>query len=245
MNRHQREGWRAFARTALFVPLFAASTACGTVAEAVAEATPYGVQLRERVAQWDRWCRNEKLGPYNASPRTKHITTCDFLYLKDQRWDPNADEFSRYAHSIKLPPPHDQPQAQYRPGMTSRQYFEELCAKEAGEWIFRTVTGVKGVLQARPYVPTSPLVSSLIPNTQEPDVSGGNFDYFWAQVSDERGSFERDKFSGYTFLEIPSHGTTGFRTYYRSIGDLERSQSGRQPEWNQYRNLYNVPFVVN
>ncbi len=126
--------------------------ACQTLDDATADLTPYGVQLRERIDQWDRWCRGQKLGPYNDGSRNKADGSCDFLFLKDTRWDPNADEFSRYAHSIQLPPPHDKPQVAYRSGTGSNQYFAELCLREAGAWIFKTASGVEGVLQARPYV---------------------------------------------------------------------------------------------
>ena len=128
--------------------------ACQTLDKAAAELTPYGVQLNERIAQWERACKDMKLGPYyDNNPANRNDASCDFLFLKDKHWDPEADQFSRYAHSIKLPPPHDKPQAIYREGMSSGEYLKELCAKEAGEWIFRTVSNVEGVLQARTRVP--------------------------------------------------------------------------------------------
>src|SRR4030095_6114424 len=142
--------------------------ACATLDEATADLRPYGQQLNERIEQWERWCRSKKLAPNNDNPRRAHIASCDFLFLKDKRWDPNADEFSRYAHSIKLPPPHDQPQAVYRPGMSSRHSVEELCAKEAGEWIFKLVDGVDGVLQARPFVPARRGLTPLMAASAEP-----------------------------------------------------------------------------
>lgn len=38
----------------------------------------------------------------------------------------------------------------YKPGMTSKQYFEALCQAEAGEFIYKTVENVEGVYQVRP-----------------------------------------------------------------------------------------------
>lgn len=38
----------------------------------------------------------------------------------------------------------------YKPGMSSKQYFEALCKAEAGEFIYRTVENVEGVYQVRP-----------------------------------------------------------------------------------------------
>lgn len=215
--------------------------ACSTVSEAVSDATPYGVQLRERVEQWDRWCKGEKLGPYNTDPRRAHITTCDFLYLKDQRWDPNADEFGRYAHSIKLPPPHDQPQVQYRPGMTSRQYFEELCAKEAGQWIFRRVTGVEGVLQVRPYIEEKAGRNQLVPQAQE-TVFWGIDDLTWAEMR------QPSVVASYRFLEYPAvesiDGKRVVHRYYASEIDLRRLEGEVPIQWRSYRSLFQVPYVI-
>lgn len=217
------------------------NSACSTVSEAVSDATPYGVQLRQRVEQWDRWCKGEKLGPYNTDPRRAHIGTCDFLYLKDQRWDPNADEFSRYAHSIKLPPPHDQPQAQYRPGMTSKQYFEELCAKEAGQWIFRTVTGVEGVLQARPRSPQPRGRNQLVPHASEVLLGNSDSDEIWIE---QGGKGVSTKF---TFLEYPAPtplSQSAVARYYRSIDDARRLERSGDIRVRNYLGLYDVPFVL-
>jgi hypothetical protein len=123
----------------------------------IAGEKPYGVQLRERIDEFDRWCRKEKLGPYVEDPKNKRFTDCDPIFLKDKHWDPNETEESRYAHSIKLPPPHDRPQVEFRPGMTSKQFFDELCAKEAGEWVFGVTARVEGVYLAR--TPTKPLAA--------------------------------------------------------------------------------------
>jgi len=38
----------------------------------------------------------------------------------------------------------------YRPGMTSKEYFDALCKAEAGEFIYRTVETVDGIYQIRP-----------------------------------------------------------------------------------------------
>jgi hypothetical protein len=133
-----------------------------------ASETPYGVQLRERLEAFDRWCLSEKLGPYNTDPAKAHITTCDTLFLKDKHWHPNETEESRYAHSIKLPSPHDKPQVEYRPGMTSKQFFDELCAKEAGEWVFGTSARVEGIYLARTLTKPLAAYSSLVFDAVEP-----------------------------------------------------------------------------
>ncbi len=38
----------------------------------------------------------------------------------------------------------------YKPGMTSREYFDLLCRNEAGRFIFKRVEGVEGIFQMRP-----------------------------------------------------------------------------------------------
>ncbi len=40
--------------------------------------------------------------------------------------------------------------AEYRPGMSAEAYFDELCEREAGKFIFRTAVDVHGVYQIRP-----------------------------------------------------------------------------------------------
>lgn len=58
-------------------------------------------------------------------------------------------EAKRVAHAIKLPD--SIPTASYYPWwLGSERYFEFLCKREAGEWIFKTVDNVEGVFQMRP-----------------------------------------------------------------------------------------------
>lgn len=54
-----------------------------------------------------------------------------------------------FAHSIKIPNPVPKDSG-YRPGMSSREYFEHLCREEAGEFIFKTVANVEGFHFMRP-----------------------------------------------------------------------------------------------
>jgi hypothetical protein len=74
-------------------------------------------------------------------------TDCDPLKLKPV--DPLATEEGRFAHSIKIPNlvPED---GGYKPGMTTKEYFEHLCKTEAGEFIFKTVEDVDAIMQMRP-----------------------------------------------------------------------------------------------
>jgi len=74
-------------------------------------------------------------------------TTCDPLKLKPA--DPLATEEGRFAHSIQIPNPVPADSG-YKPGMTTKEYFEHLCKNEAGEFIFKTVENVEGIMQMRP-----------------------------------------------------------------------------------------------
>ena len=115
-------------------------------------AATVGQQFRDIMAEIDAKCRNEKMGPYLDPDdpnyiRKRRYTDCDILKIKPA--DPLATEEGRFAYSIKLPPPHDKLKASYRPGMSAERYFKELCEKDAGEWVFKTVEGVEGVFQGR------------------------------------------------------------------------------------------------
>jgi hypothetical protein len=76
-------------------------------------------------------------------------TDCDPLKLKQA--DPLATEEGRFAHSIKVPNPVPEDSG-YRPGMTTKEYFDHLCKSEAGEFIYKTVEDVEGIYQMRPRV---------------------------------------------------------------------------------------------
>ncbi len=110
-----------------------------------------GETFRKVMAQIDANCRERKLGPYEPEPRKTGVrnASCDILFLKPE--DPLSTPEGRFAHALKLPAPHDVPKDVLRPGMTGEEYFKALCEAEAGEWVFRTVGGVKGIRQLRPY----------------------------------------------------------------------------------------------
>ena len=99
-----------------------------------------GERFRKAMAERERYCSTHEI--------VRGETTCDILKLKSP--DPLATPEGRFAHSIKLPPPHDEPKEVYRAGMTSEEYFKALCDAEAGEFIFKTVENVEGIFQMRP-----------------------------------------------------------------------------------------------
>ncbi len=112
-----------------------------------------GQQFRDIMAEIDAKCRKEGLGPYlspGEPPRSKKRTDGSCAILKIKPADPLATEEGRFAYSIKLPPPHDKPKVEYKKGMGAEAYFEELCEKEEGDFVFRTVEGVEGIKIMRP-----------------------------------------------------------------------------------------------
>ncbi len=116
-------------------------------------ATTVGQQFRDIMAEIDAQCKKDKMGPYldekdPDSHRKKYVTDCDILKIKPA--DPLATEEGRFAYSIKLPTPHDKPKVKYQPGVSAESYFKELCEKEEGDFVFRTVDGVDGIKIMRP-----------------------------------------------------------------------------------------------
>lgn len=131
-----------------------------------AHAETFGERARKVLAEIDKECRERQLGPYEPEPRKTGIrnSSCDILFLKP--YDPLVTPEGRFAHSIKLPD-EDKRKEVYRPGMTDEEYFNALCEADAGEFIFRTVDNVEGLVQMRPYEPYPGGYRDLVFQTQE------------------------------------------------------------------------------
>jgi len=65
---------------------------------------------------------------------------------------PIYDDPYYWPYSDVAPPklPEAPQQSTYRPGMSQRDYFQALCEREAGEFIYKTVDDVEGIYQIRP-----------------------------------------------------------------------------------------------
>jgi hypothetical protein len=72
---------------------------------------------------------------------------CALLKTPIDDWQATPE--GRFAHSIKIPNPVPEDSG-YRWWMRPSDYFRHLCEKEAGEFIFRTVDNVEGIMQLRP-----------------------------------------------------------------------------------------------
>lgn len=134
-----------------------------------------GEYFRQYLKLADADCRERQLGPYlpaDEPPRSprRAISDCRFITLKP--WQPGDSPESAYAHSLKLPPPHDKPVDVYKPGMRPEEYFEALCKAQAGEFIFRRVEGVEGIVELRPRAPESSEMNRHLTAFEDPATGG-------------------------------------------------------------------------
>ena len=126
----------------ILVMLLAACAGPGLLAS-----EPMGKQLDRVLKQIEERCRASGAPPFGSNRPGQFETTCLLFTLKP--WEVGDTPESAYAHSIKLPAPHDKPKEVYKVGMSSEQYFTALCKEEAGEWVFRRIEGVDGIRQER------------------------------------------------------------------------------------------------
>ena len=108
---------------------------------------PMGKQLERALEEIKKDCIARGAPPFGPGSTQYSDTSCLMFTLKP--WEPGDTPESVFAHSIKLPPPHDKPKDVYKPGMSSEEYFSALCKEEAGEWVFRRASGVRGLTQDR------------------------------------------------------------------------------------------------
>ena len=118
----------------LLVPMIVSSEA-GILGK---EETP-GERFRKGIEKIRQACESRKLDPGEVCGEVAKLKPAD----------PLATEEGRFAHSIKIPNPVSEDSG-YKPEMTSQEYFDHLCKTEAGEFIYRTVENVEGLLQLRP-----------------------------------------------------------------------------------------------
>jgi hypothetical protein len=113
----------------------------GLLSACVSFAETPGERFQKNLKEMADLCQSKKL----------IATDSRCILPKIQPADPLATEEGRFAHSIKIPNPVPADSG-YKPGMTPEQYFDYLCKTEAGEFIFKTVENVEGIIQLRPRV---------------------------------------------------------------------------------------------
>lgn len=180
----------------------------------------------------------KELAAYCAKAKLKpNDTACDILKLKPA--DPLATEEGRFAHSIKIPNPVPEDSG-YKPGMTPQEYFEHLCKTEAGEFIYKTVENVEGLLQLRLREnPTDYELEHLYAMEDPYGHSVGVRDH-------PEEYFVQPAIGRYQFLEIPlpknSKTAEGmkFRRFYRD----EKAHPGRAYQTAVNGRFVRVPYIV-
>ena len=108
----------------------------------------------------------------------------------------------KLAHSIKIPNPVPKDSG-YRPGMSSKEYFEHLCKSEAGEFIFKTVDNVDGFYFMRP--PKRPTDKDLMDRykLEAPDIER-MFQLYGTTVGDRSTIFVNSGEYSYIYVEEKS-----------------------------------------
>jgi hypothetical protein len=219
-----------------------------------------GERFRAYMAKMDADCRKAELGPYrpaNASLYQRSNASCDILLLKPRDWKDAkfvkvegqplpvpeewvATEEGRFAHSIKLPIPLSADSG-YKPGMTSEDYFKHLCEKEAGEFVYKTVENVEGVLQMRPRLQVTDYMRQHLYAIEDPigeNLVGGDSAEVYVQP-----------FMGkYSFLELPMEVSKskrqGDKHYLKYFRDSNAS-SGKSYQTSKDGFFVNVAYIVN
>jgi hypothetical protein len=146
-----------------------------------------GQHFERQMKEFAENCAKAKLRPNDRS--------CDRLKLKPA--DPLATEEGRFAHSIKIPNPVPEDSG-YRPGMTPEQYFDHLCKTEAGEFVYKTVENIDGVLQMRPQKKASDYEVRHLYALEDPNIIHDGEDY--------EPAFNYVVPQGYQFFEAPFSG---------------------------------------
>ena len=112
---------------------------------------------RFRAAMKEREAECKKHGPKSDFAKAGNLdelrkwqvqeTRCELLKVAIDDWQATPE--ARFAQAIKIPNPVPEDSG-YRWWMRPRDYFKHLCENEAGEFIFKTVDNVEGVMQIRP-----------------------------------------------------------------------------------------------
>ncbi len=138
-----------------------------------------------------------------------------------------ATPIGRFAHDLKIPNP-VAADSGYREGMTGKEYWEHLCASEAGSFVFRTVKGIEGFLYMRPMLqPSDEEISDLYlfeaavieANAQVREDSKRFRNPYSPPIGRAQG-FVNPPFTTYKFIEFPQ---PDGNQYWRMFGYVQDS----------------------
>lgn len=200
-------------------------------------ATTVGQEFRDIMADIDAQCRRDHQGPYydNTIPNNTQHSNCDILSIKPA--DPLATEEGRFAYSIKLPAPHDKLKTEYSRWMTAEGYFKQLCEKDAGEWIFKTVEGVEGVFQGRQNIPQYRNSALKYQAYEATEVFSRSMEEVLVQPI----------YGQYNYMERPRDPDEIGKAYVRFFRGAENKSKYLIgfPVRNKSGKFFNVPYIVN
>ncbi|MEW6248544.1 MAG: hypothetical protein AB1555_17820 [Nitrospirota bacterium] len=192
------------------------------------EETP-GERFRKAIKEIEAACAKRKLAPHEVCGEVAKLKPAD----------PLATEEGRFAHAIKIPNPVPEDSG-YKPGMTPQEYFEHLCKTEAGEFIYKTVENVEGLLQLRLRDnPTDYELEHLYALEDPYGHSVGVRDH-------PEEYFVQPAIGKYQFLEIPlpknSKTVEGmkYRRFYRD----EKAHPGKDYQTAVNGKFVRVPYIV-
>lgn len=122
----------------------------------------------------------------------------------------------KFAHSIKIPNPVPKDSG-YRPGMTSKEYFDHLCKTEAGEFIYKTVNNIEGLYFARP--PKRPTDDDLMDRykLEAPEIERV-FQAIRPKIQERATLFVSPPWRLYRFIEEPDTSKPFGQGYLRAYG---------------------------
>jgi hypothetical protein len=192
-------------------------------AETVAE------RFEKAIAKIERSCASRKLDPGEVCGEVAKLKPAD----------PLATEEGRFAHSIKIPNPVPADSG-YKPGMTPEQYFDHLCKTEAGEFIYKTVEHVEGLLQLRLREnPTDYELEHLYAMEDPYGHSVGVRDH-------PEEYFVQPAIGKYQFLEapLPKSAKTKEGMKYRRFYRDEKAHPGRDYQTVIKGKFVRVPYIV-
>lgn len=160
---------------------------------------------------------SEETNEKSSSPWTQFVHVAGQPDPVPVQWVSTPE--GKFAHSIKIPNPVPEDSG-YREGMTSKQYFEHLCKTEAGEFIFKTVDGVKGFYFMRP--PKRPTDLDLMDRykLEAPEIER-TFQLFRPTPQERAKSFINPPWSRFQFVEEPSSDTTAGLGFLRIGGYVQ------------------------
>lgn len=140
-------------------------------------------------------------------------TRCALLKVTIDDWQATPE--GRFAHSIQIPNPLPEDSG-YRWWMRPRDYFKHLCEKEAGEFIFKTVDNVEGIMQLR--ARETGIEDAASPGSKYRHLFAMEDPYgHWAGEASEP-AYELLEPTRYAFLELPA-GSIQLPHWKRSTSD--------------------------